>query len=233
MSKATQAAGVIVACALATLAASAPVAAQTACTSFLFDDGTLQGFTLELTQGPDLLWHTTDICRAELAGHSAPFSLYYGQDASCNYNNAVRNGANAISPPIDVSTLHDPIEFSFNYLLFVESSVSFDTVFVDFTTDGGGTWTPIVVKADLTNDNQWHFHFLDLSSQLAGSSTVQFRFRFDSVDNLVNSSTGWHVDDIQLCGTQVVEEIPTLNGVGISILAAGLALLGLIFLKRR
>jgi hypothetical protein len=26
------------------------------------------------------------------------------------------------------------------------------------------------------------------------------RFRFDSVDNIANSTTGWHVDDITVCG---------------------------------
>lgn len=174
-----------------------------ACLGFDFETGA-QGWTVVPTIGTGVvtpLWHLdNNLCRANLAGHSTPFTFYYGQDATCDYNTGARNASNLVSPPISTVGVFPPYSLGFNYLLFVESSPSFDTTFVDISTNGGSTWTQILSKANLINDNQWHNKVVDVTAQVGAATSVQVRFRFDSVDNLVNSSTGWHVDDVLACG---------------------------------
>lgn len=178
----------------------AAIGTPNACTGFDFEGGATQGFTVVNVSGTSL-WHVTNgLCRAFLTGHSTPYDFYYGQDGTCNYNTGARNASNLISPTVNVTGTFAPFAVSFNYLLFVESSSSFDTTFVDISTDGGTNWTQILSKANLINDNQWHNVTVDVTAQVASAATVRLRFRFDSVDNLVNSSTGWHVDDILVCG---------------------------------
>jgi hypothetical protein len=171
------------------------------CTTFDFAGGAAQGFTTEATFGtPTILWHVANgTCRANLAGHTTPFTFYYGQDATCNYNTGARNAANLISPPISLVGVFPPYALSFNYLLFVEGG-GFDTTFVDLSTNGGTTWTQIASKANLINDNQWHNSFTEITSQVGAATSVRLRFRFDTIDNIANSTTGWHVDDISVCG---------------------------------
>lgn len=169
------------------------------CLGYDFETGA-QGWTVVNVAGPSL-WHLdNNLCRASLTGHSTPFTFYYGQDATCNYDTGARNASNLVSPPLSTVGVFPPFSLGFNYLLFVESSSSFDTTFVDISTDAGATWTPVVSKANLTNDNQWHNLAVDVTAQIGAATSVKVRFRFDSVDNLVNSSTGWHVDDVLACG---------------------------------
>lgn len=172
-----------------------------ACQTFDFAGGATQGFTAEPVFGtPLVLWHVTNnLCRANLAGHSTPYTFYYGQDISCNYNTGARNAANLISPLISLTGTFPPFSIGFNYLLFVEGG-GFDTTFVDISTNNGATWTQVLSKANLINDNQWHNRSREVTAQVGAATSVKLRFRFDTIDNIANSTTGWHVDDIQVCG---------------------------------
>lgn len=181
----------------------AQVGTPVACTGFDFEGGATQGFTVVATFGTPLaLWHGNNaLCRAFLTGHSTPYDFYYGQDATCNYNTGARNAADLLSPPISLAGRFPPFSIGFNYLLFVEGG-GFDSTFVDISTNGGTTWTQILSKANMTNDNQWHNVATDVTALVGAATSVRLRFRFDSVDNIANSTTGWHVDDITVCGQQ-------------------------------
>ncbi|MEK6304618.1 MAG: hypothetical protein AABO41_28375 [Acidobacteriota bacterium] len=172
-----------------------------ACSTFDFGGGAIQGFTVQPVFGtPLVLWHAVNgVCRANLAGHTTPYTFYFGQDGTCNYNTGARTASNLISPPISLAGSFAPFTLNFNYLLFVEGG-GFDSTFVDISTDNGTTWTQIASKADLINDNQWHNKGLNVTTQVGAAASVRLRFRFDSVDNIANSTTGWHVDDISVCG---------------------------------
>jgi hypothetical protein len=170
-----------------------------ACTGFDFESGA-QGFTVVNVLGATPLWHLDNaLCRAFLMGHSTPFTFYYGQDATCNYNTGARNASNLVSPAINLTGTFAPFSLGFNYLLFVENG-SFDTTFVDLSTDGGTTWTQILSKANFVNNNQWQTIATDITAKVGAATSVRVRFRFDSIDNIANSTTGWHVDDVLVCG---------------------------------
>lgn len=171
------------------------------CTTFDFAGGATQGFTAQTQFGTPLqLWHVVNAsCRAFLTGHSTPYDFYYGQDISCNYNTGARNASNLVSPPISLVGSFAPFFVKFNYLLFVEGG-GFDSTFIDISTDNGTTFTQFLSKANLINDNQWHAVTANVTSLVGAATSVRLRFRFDSVDNIANSTTGWHVDDIQVCG---------------------------------
>jgi hypothetical protein len=187
----------------------APAAAPAGCQLFDFESGD-GGFTVEPVFGAPALWHLADVCRAELAGHSATHTFYYGDDSGCNYNTGARNAANLISPNI---SLVGATTISFNYLLFVEGG-GFDTASVDYSTNNGTTWTQFLTKANMINDNQWHNISVDMSAILANANTVRLRFRFDTVDNIANSTTGWHIDDVQVCGAAPLRPWTTEGSVG-------------------
>jgi hypothetical protein len=176
-------------------------ATPNACQVFDFAGGATQGFTVLPVFGTPLaLWHGANaVCRAFLTGHSTPYTFYYGQDGTCNYNTGARNAANLLSPPISLAGKFAPFSIGFNYLLFVEGG-GFDTTFVDISTDNGATWVQILSKANLINDNQWHNRSIDVTAFVGAATSIRLRFRFDSIDNIANSTTGWHVDDITVCG---------------------------------
>lgn len=183
------------------------------CTTFNFESGD-GGFTVQPVTGATL-WHVDDnLCRANLTGHTTTHTFYYGQDMTCNYNTGSQNASNLLSPTINFAS-PSRVMLSFNYLLFVESSGSFDTTFIDISTNGGTSWTPLLSKANLINDNQWHTICSDVSASIGLASSLRVRFRFDSVDSLVNSSTGWHVDDISVCATPTIQD--NTNGNCLSI----------------
>jgi hypothetical protein len=186
------------------------------CTGFEFAGGATEGFTVVPTFGTPLaLWHVTNsLCRAFLTGHSTPYTFYYGQDATCNYNTGARNAANLISPAISLVGKFPPYSIGFNYLLFVEGG-GFDSTFVDISTDGGTTWTQVASKANMINDNQWHNIGIDVTAVVGAASTVRVRYRFDSVDNIANSTTGWHVDDVVVCGQPFNFCLQSDNGTNI------------------
>ena len=179
----------------------ADLGTPTACQGFDFAGGATQGFTAVPVFGTPLnLWHVSNsTCRSFLGGHSIPYDFYYGQDLTCNYNTGARTAGNLISPPISVAGTFAPFSIGFNYLLFVEGG-GFDTTFVDISTNNGATWTQVLSKANLINDNQWHNRARDVTAQIGAAPSVRLRFRFDSIDNIANSTTGWHVDDIIVCG---------------------------------
>lgn len=181
----------------------AQVGTPVACTGFDFEGGALQGFTTVPTFGtPVTLWHVTNgLCRSFLTGHSTPYTFYYGQDGTCNYSTGARNAADLISPSVSLAGRFPPFSVGFNYLLFVEGG-GFDPAFVDISTNNGTTWTQILSKANLINDNQWHNVSTDVTSVVGAATSVRLRFRFDTIDNIANSTTGWHVDDIAVCGQQ-------------------------------
>ena len=189
------------------------------CTPVTFESGTSEGYTLS---GP---WHVSTSCGANSGAHSTTNVLYYGSDANCNYDLGTTSGTADSLPTV----LPAPAEVRFNSRLQVESDTGFDLVEVQASTDGGGTWTTILDKSRLPNDNAWH----PVSGVISGpGSTVQVRFSLDTVDGQVNSTLGWMIDDIQVCYA-TLPPVPASNHLTLALLAAALSGLAFLAFRRR
>jgi hypothetical protein len=130
-------------------------------------------------------------------------ALYYGIDAQCNYNNGVTNSGTATLPVINLAAEQAPIQLSFKYYLSTEGSSFFDAATVERSV-GGGAYQTIasnqpsgsIVPLDDPSGSWKTVSGIDLSA--AAGSTVQLRFRFDTVDDIANSFPGFYVDDVQI-----------------------------------
>ncbi|MEA3202322.1 MAG: hypothetical protein QOE90_3750 [Thermoplasmata archaeon] len=121
---------------------------------------------------------------------SAPNSLWYGQEATNNYDNGATNSGSATSPAFTVPSGSPVLKFKSWY--DTESLTAFDQKLVEITTNGGVTWLPLaqITDASLT----WNGESYSLASY--AGQTAQIRFRFDTIDSLSNAYQGWFVDDV-------------------------------------
>jgi hypothetical protein len=166
-----------------------------------FESG-LQGFTIDNTYGSaNGLWHLST-GRAQDAGHSPIHSLYYGHNETStgggNYDTGVSGGV-VMSPTISLPSAA-PITLSFNYLLNVESLTGYDVAYVEVTTNNGASYVTLASKnmfGGLTSPTAgWVSNTVDLTA-FAGT-TLNLRFRFDTIDGIANATEGWYLDDITI-----------------------------------
>jgi hypothetical protein len=146
-----------------------------------FEQG-LCGFAIDNNFGDGGgLWHETTSCRSSLSGHTVPTSLYYGLDSQCNYDVGQTEGV-VISPIISLPAGPKATMLSFKYYLETEGvPVSWDIATVAVSVNGG-PFNPI---ADLP---------------AIAESDIQIRFRFRTVDGLLNQFAGFYVDDVEIRG---------------------------------
>jgi hypothetical protein len=145
------------------------------------------------------LWHLANNSACATPGFSSPVNaVYYGQDATCNYDAGTNTGA-LISPSI--AGINGTSALSFDYFRQVESFAgTFDTTAVAVSVAGSGSWTTVWSRssADIS-ENAWvNSGSIDLSA-FAGSD-IQIRFLFDTVDGVANAFTGWFIDDVAVGG---------------------------------
>lgn len=164
--------------------------------------GGLGGFTIDNTAGSgNGLWKISTACDSPAPDHSAPENLFYGVEATCDYDTGFPNGGMVTSPQIDVV---DAAELTFNYAIETEGGAPFDLATVSVSIDSG-PFQPVadnhfnfgVVLADPSGGFQ--AAAIDLTSLLpGGSSTVQVRFQFETLDEIANNFAGVYVDDVSI-----------------------------------
>ncbi len=88
-------------------------------------------------------------------------------------------------------------EYYFVFYHWYDIENSYDSAFVDISTDGGSTWSTL--SAYTGSNTQWTRVSFDLTSY-AGSD-ILFRFRFKS-DYSVNYS-GWYLDSVNIYGVEL------------------------------
>lgn len=127
----------------------------------------------------------------------------------------ISNGPNSgslISPPINLSSATNAtLSFATWWEIESVNPAHFDMMYVDVTSDGGATWHTLGTLNPQTNpaggadaypysDNgldvpaTWESAAADLTPYVG--STIQVRFRFDSVDGYDNGFRGWLIDDV-------------------------------------
>ncbi|TLZ64980.1 MAG: hypothetical protein E6K12_10680, partial [Methanobacteriota archaeon] len=159
---------------------------------FVIDNAVPSGAPPEQVPG---LWHLT-ARRATESGHTAPHSLYFGVDATGNYN--VGQTAGQVTSPVISLAGVSGAELSFNYVLLTEPSADFDRAEVQLSVDGAA-YTPVMSRtltgnALLSNTASWTNATFNLAAYRGHS--VQFRFAFDTVDAFANAFEGWYIDDV-------------------------------------
>jgi hypothetical protein len=180
-----------------------------------FESG-LQGFTIDNTYGSSNgLWHAST-GRGLNPGHSATHSLYYGQhegpDGGGDYNvTNFANGGVVVSAPFGLPSGAGPLTLSFNYLIAVESGITYDQAYVEISTNNGASYQAVASKnllGGLTNatGGLWVSNTVSLASY--AGSTIRLRFRFDTVDSISNSTEGWYLDDIVIRSDGAANPIP-------------------------
>ncbi|MEM7582074.1 MAG: hypothetical protein AAF560_01725 [Acidobacteriota bacterium] len=158
------------------------------------------------------LWHRVTNSSCASPGYSSPTSaVYYGQDASCDYDTGSTTQGNLISPAI--TGIDATSTLSFDYFRRVESETDFnaDRTIVSVR-PVGGSWTTVWSR-DSTNpsENAWTSSGAISLAVFAGSS-IEIRFRFDSEDDIANDFTGWMIDDVKVT-RQCDEDRPDRIGV--------------------
>lgn len=157
------------------------------------------GFAGWTASGP---WHLVNDSACASPGYGSPVqAMYFGQDASCNYDiGATANGA-LISPAIFGITAASTL--SFNFYREVESfqEGGYDTTEVAVSPLGDPAWTPVWSRdsADISV-LAWDSSGPISLAAFAGQA-IQVRFHFDSTDNSFNAFTGWLVDDVVVTGS--------------------------------
>lgn len=149
------------------------------------------------------LWHVTT-ARAGQPGHSAPHSLYFGQNETANGGGDYDVGHTAgrvTSPKISLLGL-ESASLSFNYFLNVEPNPAGDIPRVRVTADGS-TFRTLASKGDVLSVNaskapSWSTATLSLDDYVG--DTIQIQFDFDTIDGMVNALEGWFIDDVVVQG---------------------------------
>ena len=160
----------------------------------------LGGFTIDNTYGPgNGLWHLSTGRSADgLPNHSPDYSLYYGQGETStsggNYNTGTTNAGTATSPVIHVPP-SGTTTLTFHYFRDAETG-NFDVTSVD-EIDGGTTTLLSSYDGSIGNTaGAWTTATVDLTP-FAGTD-IQLRFTFNTIDNVLNGTEGWFVDDVNV-----------------------------------
>ncbi|MFZ5893929.1 MAG: hypothetical protein ACOY0T_22900 [Myxococcota bacterium] len=165
-----------------------------------FDNG-LGTFTLG-TESTNR-WHVTSSCASTQAGHSAPSSLYFGVDSTCNFSTGAATSGTAASSSIAIADTSS-VKLRFNYFLQTERSTFYDKAAV-LVSVNGGAYTVVASNnsggvALTDGSGTWNAAEVDLSSMFDGlpSANINVQVSFNSVDSVANTGAGFLVDDIEV-----------------------------------
>lgn len=133
------------------------------------------------------LWHLSS--RRAYEGED---SWYYGQEDLGSYDTGAANQGSLES---DTLILPNNAEhFSFHSWRETENSGLWDLSQLDVSTNRGLSWVNLYAATDTTQTWQ------EASAPLTNFSgrAVNFRFRFDTIDNFANDFEGWYVDRFRM-----------------------------------
>ncbi|KKS33603.1 MAG: Peptidase S8 and S53, subtilisin, kexin, sedolisin [Parcubacteria group bacterium GW2011_GWC2_42_13] len=150
-----------------------------------------------LTEGDDgtggpAFWHQSQ------RRNASPNNSWYScrEDTGSCDNGLVRHWGALISPDIvltqsrnsEILFSHylDPVKYGAGGILHPAP------VKIQVSADGGATWSTVLERT--LTDYLWVDEAVDIS-QYDGSS-IKIKFLFDTVDNIMNNSEGWYVDDV-------------------------------------
>jgi len=174
------------------------------------------GYLPTCASGTKCWWYGEDVTGTFIGAD------YPAQEALSGGTSLNANTGDLISPMIDLSNVTKAV-LSFNTWWEIEGvdTPSYDLMHVEVSTDGGTTFktlgnlnplddanTANYIPYSTSGVNQpgvWGRFYFDIS-QFSGS-TVNIRFRFNTVDDYYNGFRGWFIDDVQVDS----DGLPVLN----------------------
>jgi len=135
------------------------------------------------------LWHVTDRRAAE-----ASHSFWYGDEATGNYNTGSTNSGQLLSPVIDLAGTENPALFLREYV-DVEELSTYDQLTVTVY-DENDPSVAVSVGKDTGQTGDFRSRLIPLAG--LADRQVRIQLSFDTVDDVLNDTEGWFVDDIQI-----------------------------------
>ena len=154
----------------------------------------------------DGLWHQADNTNCASPSYvSATHVMYYGQDASCDYNTGATTSGELVSPSIPAIPANASLSFSY-YRQVENYSGSYDRTEVAVSTNG--TDWDMVWSQDSRDTSQSAWTQASISLASYAGQDIQVRFHFDSVDHISNTYTGWLIDDVEIVAPRPTPAAP-------------------------
>ncbi len=159
------------------------------------DAATVQGFGIrslvptypDAPNLPHMVWSfSTQKSRTPGGG-----SLYFGNPMAQNYDNGHRVAAEAVTPTLE---LEAGARYALDLWMFLDVEAGPYSDFLTIWVLRNGQMLPLWTKGASDETGRWINRNLDLSPY--GGATVQLVFRFDSANEIENSSMGVFLDEI-------------------------------------
>jgi hypothetical protein len=165
--------------------------AGTAQVTWSFESG-LQGFVITPSPATSAVKWQLDTKRAD----SAPTSLYFGNVAVHNFDDLDKTVAGEATSPAVALPASGKLCLEWRMFKDTESLASYDQLTVTALPAGTAIWRSQDQPKNATTAGAFASFIADVST-LAGQS-VQFRFAFNSVDEIANSGEGVYLDTIRV-----------------------------------
>lgn len=141
----------------------------------------------------------------------AGFAYAFARSPTCNYGTgAVVN--TQLTFDVNLARTYLPTIKWDQWYDFRSNCGNCDKVTVDYSTDGGSTWTTVWTLTNPGDQNAWTTTPTYTLAGAACKGNVKIRFAFDSISSVPagDSSKGWYVDGIRIVGPEGgCSEIPT------------------------
>ena len=160
------------------------------------------GFTTEDIENN--LWHRSTGRRSQ-PGHSRTHSFYFGQGERSRGGGDYDVGLAAgflVSPSIDLP-VSELIVVDFNYVLETEPFADFDLAQLQI--NAGAGWLKLESYDKVAESDTWITATAVDITGFAGQ-TIQLRWYFDTVDDILNNFEGWYVDDVRVRAAPILPE---------------------------
>ncbi len=141
------------------------------------------------------LWTSGDPCPVPGACEGVAGAwAYYGKTETCTYETGTQTTGSLLSPPITLPQTENDSELlvQFCYALETEASPIFDRAMFSVLGDE---------ETKLPESFGWSSYVHDLSAY--AGATIRLRWRFDSIDGVLNNFRGWHVANVRIIGDLV------------------------------
>jgi carboxypeptidase T len=119
-------------------------------------------------------------------------TTFWSDSPAGNYANNLTAGVSLTSPVRDFTGL-DGVRLEFDHRCITEATFDFGNV--EYSTNGGSTWSSFVFRCDGETNTAWRHESIQLS-QLDNQANARVRFRFTTDSSQVRE--GWWIDNIRL-----------------------------------